>query len=68
MDQDPRRAIAAILARGIRRLLDRRQADSPDVSPPSADALSRACLVPQRERASLSLGRDARGQAEESNG
>jgi|SRR5712692_699334 len=68
MADDRRRAIAALLARGVRRLLERRQADSPDVSPPSADAFSRACLVPERERACLSLGRDVRGHEEKPNG
>lgn len=51
---DPRRAVAAILARGLRRLLEK--------------PISGTCNEIDRERVSVSLGHPALGQGEKSHG
>ena len=55
MQYEPQHAIAAILARGVRRLIEQGR-------------LSTTCLVSERERVSLSLGSDAQGQGEKVHG
>jgi len=57
---DHRLAIARILARGIRRFLERAP-DSPQVSALSEKMLSTPCLRPHGERVSTSFGTTSRG-------
>ena len=58
---DRRRAIAAILARGVRRLLE---TNSPQVSALSEKPLSSRCFESHRERVSRGFGGRPRGDTE----